>query len=381
LKAAQAPKDNRALRKNSLGRELPKRLFGYRARDVKAYIGKLEGEYASRIARAEAALRAALTERDDLLNKIASLKEQLKGYEGQALWLTRALDKARLTGDCIVEAARFRAEQLKAAVEKEIAEQGLYVLALQSQIADIRKGMEEDIAVLRQMLERRAERAETSTSDKVVVHILQSGGSVPFEITSSDKFLKIDMSVQRVKVVLPDGTEMGRLRHIVLDKTSDSVAGYEVVADGEGGADGRVFVVPTGAVVAVKKDALIVNGGVNAGRFEIPNQTQAERVERRDEKPIVERQVVDRSSTCEPDEAMEAAPFEARIRRSQLNYMVGKISGKDIVDGEGRPIISKGEVITAEIVEKARESGKLAELIVYMTIPGVETDDQAATAL
>lgn len=65
----------------------------------------------------------------------------------------------------------------------------------------------------------------------------------------------------------------------------------------------------------------------------------------------------------------EALATEIRFIRSK--YLIGKIAGEDLYDNDGNLIIAKSEVITHEVVEKADSEGKLAELIIKMTLPGL----------
>ena len=56
------------------------------------------------------------------------------------------------------------------------------------------------------------------------------------------------------------------------------------------------------------------------------------------------------------------------IDEIKRKYIVGKISGKEIRDQQGRLIIAQNEIITEEVVDLADQHGKLVELIVHMTI-------------
>jgi hypothetical protein len=54
-------------------------------------------------------------------------------------------------------------------------------------------------------------------------------------------------------------------------------------------------------------------------------------------------------------------------------YIVGKLAGENLYDQHGKLIVEKFSLITKEVVEKANQAGKLADLIVNMkfTRPGV----------
>ncbi|MDP4084994.1 MAG: hypothetical protein Q8934_10325 [Bacillota bacterium] len=62
-----------------------------------------------------------------------------------------------------------------------------------------------------------------------------------------------------------------------------------------------------------------------------------------------------------------------QIDSIKSQYIVGKMAGVDLLDLDGHLIVSKSSFITQEIVEKANQAGKLAELIVNMKLhePGV----------
>lgn len=57
------------------------------------------------------------------------------------------------------------------------------------------------------------------------------------------------------------------------------------------------------------------------------------------------------------------------INNLRNKYLIGKMAGADILDKNGQTLISKNTLITEEIVDKVESEGKLAELIVNMTIP------------
>jgi hypothetical protein len=65
----------------------------------------------------------------------------------------------------------------------------------------------------------------------------------------------------------------------------------------------------------------------------------------------------------EPDKLKE------EIRLLQNNYIVGKISGKDIYDRNGKLIIAKNKEITSEVIDFCAKEGMLPELIINMLLP------------
>lgn len=60
------------------------------------------------------------------------------------------------------------------------------------------------------------------------------------------------------------------------------------------------------------------------------------------------------------------------ITTVRFRYIVGNLAGEDLYEKNGTKIVSKGEVITEEIVNRADRTGVLPELITRMTLPGME---------
>lgn len=57
---------------------------------------------------------------------------------------------------------------------------------------------------------------------------------------------------------------------------------------------------------------------------------------------------------------------------SKKKYIVGKIAGSDLRGKNQSWIVRTGEIITEESIEKAAEAGVLIELIINMTLPGMD---------
>ena len=79
------------------------------------------------------------------------------------------------------------------------------------------------------------------------------------------------------------------------------------------------------------------------------------------------------SPTEEKTESGESSLLE-QIDSIKSQYIVGKVAGEDLMDSNGRLIISKSQVITSQAVNTAHREGKLAELIVNMKISGLGED-------
>jgi hypothetical protein len=63
---------------------------------------------------------------------------------------------------------------------------------------------------------------------------------------------------------------------------------------------------------------------------------------------------------------------DPEIQALKNRYIVGKLSGEDILDRQGKVIVAKNSVITEAAMLLAEREGKLVELILNMIIPGME---------
>lgn len=81
------------------------------------------------------------------------------------------------------------------------------------------------------------------------------------------------------------------------------------------------------------------------------------------------------------NQVQHTAPTSSKTRKSpaiadqaynlRKRYIVGKIAGGDLKGSDGKVIVAKNSIIIEEIIRKAEEEGKLAELIVNMIVPGL----------
>ncbi|MCM8710207.1 hypothetical protein M2651_04095 [Clostridium sp. SYSU_GA19001] len=83
------------------------------------------------------------------------------------------------------------------------------------------------------------------------------------------------------------------------------------------------------------------------------------------------------TKTEENTENKEDCSIEPKLIAEDFNnirykYLVGKIAGEDLFDKNNNVIISKNSIITADVVNKAENEGKLAQLIVNMILPDVK---------
>ena len=82
----------------------------------------------------------------------------------------------------------------------------------------------------------------------------------------------------------------------------------------------------------------------------------------------VENETPNREMAATVQEHAGSVGGSRNIDEIKRKYIVGKISGKEIRDQQGRLIIAQNEIITEKVVDQADQHGKLVELIVHMTI-------------
>jgi hypothetical protein len=91
--------------------------------------------------------------------------------------------------------------------------------------------------------------------------------------------------------------------------------------------------------------------------------------------------------TAQPASTLSAAPpapqspaissrgITEEVAQLRYKYILGKMTGKDLHTRQGRLIAAKNTPITRAVIDDADREGMLAELIIHMTIPGIEVDE------
>jgi hypothetical protein len=86
----------------------------------------------------------------------------------------------------------------------------------------------------------------------------------------------------------------------------------------------------------------------------------------------VPQQVQDPPPVSMPSPIQPVSPkveWEQEVHRSRRKFMLGKWVGEDLLDEQGGVMIPKNTVITEEVIHRAEQAGKLAELIISMKLP------------
>ncbi|HOV79226.1 MAG TPA: hypothetical protein PK728_03905 [Bacillota bacterium] len=128
-------------------------------------------------------------------------------------------------------------------------------------------------------------------------------------------------------------------------------AGYEETATEFFSGSETAFAIEAPAVPESGEAPLIQESAVSAGAGQKPVRPPEEKGKKVQASPAVEKE----------------------IKTIRHKYVVGKLAGEDLLDGSGKVIILKNELITPEVVERAEAEGKLPELIINMVIPGLES--------
>jgi len=195
---------------------------------------------------------------------------------------------------------------------------------------------------------------EEVTHAKVAARILpeqeKSKGLVDL---GADGLLRIGVLGPRMKVVTQSGTTVGWINRYVIEQDSGSLIGYEVGRTEMPESVPPGSIIPVSAVLALTQDALLVPN-------EIRSKLVATSLVAGEEPP---------PSPAPSSVQVDDKPMALDAKKRQMQYIVGKIAGRDLVASDGTLIIAEGTPISKEVVEQAREAGLLPELIVHMTLP------------
>jgi len=69
------------------------------------------------------------------------------------------------------------------------------------------------------------------------------------------------------------------------------------------------------------------------------------------------------------EQKSENEVIASEINDLRLKYLIGKVTGENLLDNKGNVIVAKNLLITNDIINIAEKEGKLADLIVNMTLP------------
>lgn len=157
--------------------------------------------------------------------------------------------------------------------------------------------------------------------------------------------LEKDVRVKGTKVLTRKGMLIGTVSEFLVDdEAGGKIAGCEL-SPVDNTAKG---IIPSEQIVTFGKDILVVNAGIDS--------MSAQPVAVQEQTVTEETNMTEKSNKEEPSEA--AKMFEQRQRK----YLIGRKVSKRIETDNGELIAEEGQVITEELLDKAKEAGKFSEL-------------------
>lgn len=160
--------------------------------------------------------------------------------------------------------------------------------------------------------------------------------------------LEKDVRVIGTRVLTRKGMLIGTVSEFLIDdEAAGKIAGCELSpADNTAKA-----IIPSEQIVTFGKDILVVNAGIENAPAGPVSENEAGQQTETEEKDIPEK--------SNKEEVSEAAKmFEQRQRK----YLIGRKVSKRIETDNGELIAEEGQVITEDLLDKAKEAGKFSEL-------------------
>lgn len=372
--------------------KLPLAWFGLQKRETERYLSKCDALYDS-----EAEQLEALIKSEKILNK--QLKQELDQkrallnqekhdrFDGFADLLRQRLDRS-------VEALRRQGEaereELLALMETKRNEQDRKLAGIDQQLAEYRvsfNGLLAEASSLIAKLKEKPVKGTPSIGEEDIVSAF-SALSKPIELeeeeygeTAKDEELE-QAGESEAKISGGANVIQFRLKSI-LDSLQSAESEHSVVT-----ADGL------SAPAAIQKEYTRQKAQETASEFwgdlnlYMPDAYEepvgiAEAAPLPSEAPpvipivsesaaaIAENELAEaQAAPAEPETGAVSPALAEEIKSIQYRYIAGKAAGENLYAEGGSLIIGKGEIITAETIQKAERAGKMPDLIVQMVIPG-----------
>lgn len=203
-----------------------------------------------------------------------------------------------------------------------------------------------------------------------------------------EKKLDLDISIRGVRVITRGGRQVGVVKDYFVDPTTGKITGFEL-SDVSG-----KNIIPLPAVVTIGKTLLVVteeveqllvadSGGL-AGAVPASTSVAAPATEtspgagegapgtgagsaKAVGTAVTGPQVKGNSAATEAGPAAgtgaASSPMAELFKDRQERFLLGKKTTRLVKDAAGQTIVAVGQVVTQEIIKRATESGKLAELV------------------
>lgn len=171
-----------------------------------------------------------------------------------------------------------------------------------------------------------------------------------------NELLEKNVRVKGTKILTKKGKLIGSVNEILIDDENEGkIAGCELIPVNEANPDG---VIAADGIVTFGKDVLIINEGIATVPADRLASTGSQPVAEPAKQPVsqVEEQKPAAKEGQEPSEA--ARLFEERQRK----YLLGRKVSKLVETESGEVIAEEGDIITEELLDKAKEAGKFTEL-------------------
>lgn len=213
------------------------------------------------------------------------------------------------------------------------------------------------------------------------------------KIPAAIDLLQKNITVRQTKVLTKKGSLIGETGDIYVDVVNNcQIAGIEYIADI---TQKKIRLIPRSCVITFGKTLLVVEDDVESRLLDDPaelSETSADIEQKKndDEIPLnglnLNGVTIDREEEtaksgfdldiphnhegaasasepvqqkAEPAKSTAAELFEKRQRQ----YLMGRKATKNIADSQGNIIIKTGETITEQVIDRAKGSGKLIELV------------------
>ncbi len=169
------------------------------------------------------------------------------------------------------------------------------------------------------------------------------------------ELLEKNIRVKGTKVLTKKGMLIGTVSEFFIDDNNEGkITGCEVTPVSKSEQTG---IIPAGDIVTFGKDVLIVNEGFTTVPAESLADLSRQPVDRSPKQPASP--VKDKIPEVKEQEPSEAAKL---FEEKQWQYLLGRKVSKRIENESGELITEEGDIITEELLNKAKAAGKFTEL-------------------
>lgn len=189
--------------------------------------------------------------------------------------------------------------------------------------------------------------------------------------------LKANIRIKGTKVLSKDGKMHGQVTEILIDEQSGKITGCEVMLP-----EGATTIVPAEQVITFGQDVLVIKeegvaaplpavlpGTASPIALDEPLQKTVERI-------ITISPEVKKSASALGADAQPASKtkddkdnddINKKFDEKQRKFVLGKKATRRIEASDGAVVVDKGEEITNEVIQKAKNNGKFIELTMSIT--------------